>query len=71
MLAGGTAQAEQSDYLSFGLAGGSVISPSAELESSPPSGDADFDSGYSFKASLGILLAQKFQMSLRPTNILV
>lgn len=62
MFAGGTAQAEQGNYLSFGLAGGSVIAPSAELESSPPSGDADFDSGYSFKASLGILLAQKFQL---------
>jgi len=62
ILAGGTARAEKGDFLSFGMAGGSVIAPSAELESSPPSGEANFDSGYSFKASLGILLAQKFQL---------
>lgn len=62
MFAGGTAQAEQSNFLSFGLAGGSVIAPSTELESSPALGDADFDSGYSFKASLGLLLAQKIQL---------
>lgn len=62
ILADATAQAEQSDFLSFGMAGGSVIAPDAELESNPPSGEADFNSGYSFKASLGILLAQKFQL---------
>jgi hypothetical protein len=62
ILADGTAQAEQSDFLSFGLAGGSVIAPNAELESTPSLGDADFNSGYSFKASLGIILAQKFQL---------
>jgi len=62
ILGGGTARAESENFLSVGLAGGSVIAPSAELESSPPSGDADFDSGYSFKASLGLLLAQKFQL---------
>jgi hypothetical protein len=62
MLSGGTAQAEKGDFLSFGLAGGSAIAPSTELESSPPSGDASFDSGYSLKASLGLLLSQKFQL---------
>ena len=62
MFASGTARAEQSDFLSFGLAGGLVIAPNAELESSPAFGDADFDSGYSFKASLGLLLAQKIQL---------
>lgn len=61
-LASGTAQAGKGDFLSFGLAGGSVIAPSTELESSPPSGDADFDSGHSIKASLGLLLAQGFQL---------
>ena len=62
MLGGETARAEGGSFLSFGLAGGSVIAPNAELESSPPSGEADFESGYSIKASLGLLLAQKFQL---------
>ena len=62
VLDGGTARAEGRNFLSFGLAGGSVIAPHAELESSPPSGDADFDGGYSIKASLGLLLAKKFQL---------
>ena len=62
VLGSGTAQAEGGSFLSFGMAGGSVIAPNAELESSPPSGDANFDSGYSFKASLGLLLAEKFQL---------
>ena len=48
--------------MSFGLAGGSVIAPNAELESNPPSGDADFDGGYSFKTSMGFLMAKKFQL---------
>ena len=56
------ARAGSDNFLSFGLAGGSVIAPNTELESSPALGDADFDSGYSFKASLGILLAQKIQL---------
>lgn len=62
VLAGGTAWAEGGHFVSFGLAGGSVIAPNAELESTPPSGDADFDGGYSIKASLGFLLAKKFQL---------
>ncbi len=64
MLAGGTARAEAEggNFLSFGLAGGSVFASDAELESSPPLGDADFEGGYSFKASLGILLEKKFQL---------
>jgi len=62
ILAGGTARAEEGDFLSFGLAGGSVIAPNAVLESSPPSGEVNFNSGYSFKTSLGLLLAQKFQL---------
>jgi len=62
ILAGGTARAEGSNFLSFGLAGGAVIAPNAELESSPPSGDANFGGGYSFKASLGFLLAKTFQL---------
>jgi len=62
MLGVGTVQAEGDNFLSLGLAGGSVIAPNEELESSPPSGDARFNSGYSFKASLGLLLAKKFQL---------
>jgi hypothetical protein len=62
MLSGGTARAEGNHFLNFGLAGGATIAPNAELESSPPAGDADFDGGYSIKASLGILLARKIQL---------
>lgn len=62
ILARGTAWAEGGNFVSFGLAGGATIAPNAELESTPPSGDADFDGGYSIKASLGFLLAQKFQL---------
>lgn len=62
MLSGGTAQAEGNHFLSFGLAGGGSIAPSSELESSPAVGDADFDGGYSIKASLGFLLARQFQL---------
>ena len=63
MLAGGTARAEEgSHFLNFGLAGGAAIAPNSELESSPPVGDADFDGGYSIKASLGLLLARKLQL---------
>jgi len=64
ILGGGTARAEGGSFLSFGLAGGSVIAPNAELESSPPSGDASFAGGYSLKASLGLLLAKKFQLEV-------
>jgi hypothetical protein len=62
LLNGGTARAEGNHYLNFGLAGGLTIAPNAELESNPPAGEADFDGGYSIKASLGILLAKKFQL---------
>ena len=62
ILGGGTARAEGGNFVSFGVAGGLAIAPNAELESSPPSGDADFAGGYSIKASLGFVLAQKFQL---------
>jgi len=62
MLGGGTAQAEGDLFLNFGLAGGGTIAPNAELESSPPTGEVDLDGGYSIKASLGILLAEKLQL---------
>ena len=62
MLGGATARAEGNHFLNFGLAGGAAIAPSSELKSSPPVGDADFDGGYSIKASLGILLAGKLQL---------
>ena len=63
MLGGGTAQAEESShFLNFGLAGGAAIASNSELESSPSIGEADFDGGYSIKASLGLLLARKFQL---------
>jgi len=62
ILGGGTARAQGDNFLSFGLAGGAVIAPNAELESSPPSGDANFGGGYSIKASLGLLLAKTFQL---------
>jgi hypothetical protein len=58
------AQAESDNFLSFGLAGGSVIAPDAELESNPPSGKVNFDSGYSLNASLGLLLAKKFKVEV-------
>ncbi len=48
--------------MSFGLALGGVVAPDAGLESSPSSGDANFDPGYSIKASLGFTLAQKLQL---------
>lgn len=60
ILTGETARAERNNYISFGVAGGGVIAPDSELKSSPPAGDADFDGGYSFKASLGFLLVEKF-----------
>ena len=59
-----TARAESDNFLSLGLAGGWVFAPNAELESNPPSGDANFDSGYSLNASLGLLLAKKFQLEV-------
>lgn len=59
-----TVQAEGGNFVSFGLAGGSVVSPNAELESSPPSGDASFATGYSLEASLGLLLAKKFHLEI-------
>ncbi len=62
ILGSGTAQAEGENFMSFGMAGGMVFAPNAELESIPPAGDADFEGGYSFKTSLGVLLAQKFQL---------
>jgi hypothetical protein len=62
VLGSGAAQAEEDNFVSFGLAGGATVAPNAELESNPPSGDADFDGGYSIKASLGFLLARKFQL---------
>ena len=62
LLGGGTAQAEGSYFLNIGLAGGGTIAPNAELKSSLPAGDADFDGGYSIKASLGLLLANQLQL---------
>jgi len=62
ILSGGTAQAEGNHFLSFGLAGGGSIAPSSELESSPAVGGADFDGGYSIKASLGFLLEKQLQL---------
>lgn len=62
MLTDGTARAEEKNFLSFGLAGGGSFAPNAELKSSPSSGNADFDGGYSIKTSLGVLLAKKFQL---------
>lgn len=62
ILSGGTAQAEGNHFLSFGLAGGGSIAPRSELGSSPAVGDADFDGGYSIKASLGFLLAKQLQL---------
>lgn len=61
ILSAGTARAEGNNFVSLGLAGGAAIAPNAELKSSPPSGEADFKTGYSFKAALGLVLAQKFQ----------
>lgn len=62
LLPGGrTAQAEEGNFVSLGLAGGMVIAPNAELKSSPPLGEADFKTGYSFKAALGLVLVRKFQ----------
>jgi len=56
-------QAENSgNYVSFALAGGGGISPDAELKSNPPVGEANFDPGYSIKVSLGLTLAEKFQL---------
>jgi hypothetical protein len=57
-----TARAEGNYFVSFGLAGGWAIAPNAELESIPPSGDANFESGYSIKTSLGLLLAKQFHL---------
>jgi hypothetical protein len=62
ILTGGTARAEEGNFLSFSLAGGATVAPNSELESNPPSGDADFDGGYSIKTSLGLLLAKKLQL---------
>jgi len=39
-----------------------VIAPDSELKTTPPIGEADFEGGYSIKASLGLLLAQQFQL---------
>ena len=63
ILGGGTARAEEvNHFLNFGLAGGAAFASSSELDSSLPVGTANFDSGYSIKASLGLLLARKFQL---------
>ncbi len=59
---GEAAQAEGNLYLNFGLAGGVTVAPDADLKSTPPLGDADFDGGYSIKASLGLLLAKRLQL---------
>ena len=62
MVVGRPAHADPDDFFSFGMAGGSVLATTKELESNPPLGEADFNGGYSFKASLAILLAQKIQL---------
>ena len=62
ILSAVTVQAGDNLYLNFGLAGGGVIAPDSELKSSPPAGDADFDGGFSIKASLGLLLAERLQL---------
>jgi hypothetical protein len=62
LMGGRTAKVEKYNYVSFGAAGGLAIAPNADLKSSPSSGEADFKSGYSFKASLGFLWAEKIQL---------
>ena len=59
-----TVRAQTDNFLSIGLAGGWTVAPDAELKSNPSFGDADFAPGYSLKASLGLTLAQKFQLEV-------
>lgn len=58
----GTARAEPENFVSFGIAGGFVLAPDANLEASPAAGDANFDPGYSFRTSFGVILAKHFQL---------
>jgi len=58
----GAARAESGNFFSFALAGGGVIAPGADLESSPSLGEVRFDPGYSIKTSFGFLLARKFHL---------
>jgi len=63
-LVSGSAGAEESDFVSFGIAGGWAGSHHADLKATPPLGEALFNSGYAGKAALGIVWNRTFHFEL-------